>query len=549
MTSLQFSEGPDSPEPYTHRKQLLNHMVDGLAKARPLSVWAETPKSTTSYEAGFHKVTYRAFSNAINGVAWWLHDSLGQGQDFETLAYFGLWDIRYVVLLLGAVKAGYKMIFPSPKYSLAGLEQLLKDLRCKMFLVLPSSPPVVSEYLTAHEPSVLNVPTVEFLLNTEFPHYPFGKSFATARNEPLVALHTSGSTSHPKPIIWTHDYAASFIQQHQRMPPPEFESVDKFYQGNRLIPMLPPFHAGNLFGTLLVAIGSQTTVVYPLPNAVLNAETLVNVVQHNSLDVAVASPHVIEQLATDSTMQYIVCKNVKALGYAGGDISQAAGNRLADDVILFSSYASTENGVTPTIRPRSSSNIKNWKRWQPHPESGTEFRHLANDEYEAVIIRKTTEEEQPAFKVFPHLREWSTKDVFTPDPLEPGVWIYRSRVDDMIVFADGTTFNPLEFEQQISGHPEVQAALMFGTQRPQAALLIELQSPEALSGSTRMETLERLWESVAQANKVCTAQSRVLKSHILFTQPEKPLPRAGKGTVQRVPALRLYQNELDSLYV
>lgn len=109
MTSLQFSEGPSVPEPYLYRKQLLNHVVDGLANTRPFSVWAEIPKCSTSYEAGFRRVTYRALSNAINGIAWWLHDILGQGKDFETLAYFGLWDIRYVVLLLGAVKAGYKV--------------------------------------------------------------------------------------------------------------------------------------------------------------------------------------------------------------------------------------------------------------------------------------------------------------------------------------------------------------------------------------------------------------------------------------------------------
>ena len=118
MTSLQFCEDPNGPQPYLHRKQLLIHMVDGLAGARPFSIWAEIPRSPTSYEGGYRKVTYRALSNAINGIAWWLHRSRGQGKNFETLAYFGPWDIRYVVLLLGAVKAGYKV----------GVERKLKDL-------------------------------------------------------------------------------------------------------------------------------------------------------------------------------------------------------------------------------------------------------------------------------------------------------------------------------------------------------------------------------------------------------------------------------------
>lgn len=109
MTSLQFTEGPHIPEPFGKRKQLLNHVVDGLAQARPFGVWAEIPNSATSYEAGFRRVTYRDLSNAINGIAWWLCNALGKGSRFKTLAYIGLWDVRYVILLLGAVKAGYKV--------------------------------------------------------------------------------------------------------------------------------------------------------------------------------------------------------------------------------------------------------------------------------------------------------------------------------------------------------------------------------------------------------------------------------------------------------
>lgn len=135
------------------------------------------------------------------------------------------------------------MVFPSPKYSLAGLEKLLGELDCKVLLTIPEAPPVVSAFLKAHKAPELSVPTVHDLLDAEFSFFPLDKTFSTARKEPLVSLHTSGSTSHPKPIVWTHDYAASFIQQHQYEPPPGFDSVDKLYQGNRLVPMLPAFHA------------------------------------------------------------------------------------------------------------------------------------------------------------------------------------------------------------------------------------------------------------------------------------------------------------------
>jgi acyl-CoA synthetase (AMP-forming)/AMP-acid ligase II len=91
------------------RKKLLNHIVDDIARAHPNAPYAEIPVSSTSFDQGFRKVSYRAFANAINGMAWWLEKTLGKGQSFETLAYIGPNDLRHVILLLAAVKAGFKV--------------------------------------------------------------------------------------------------------------------------------------------------------------------------------------------------------------------------------------------------------------------------------------------------------------------------------------------------------------------------------------------------------------------------------------------------------
>jgi len=90
-------------------KKLLNHIVDEIAAQDPLAVYAELPRSSETLDDGFQKVTYAQFSNAINGMAWWLVQSLGPGKDFETLTYIGPNDLRHNILLLAAVKAGYKV--------------------------------------------------------------------------------------------------------------------------------------------------------------------------------------------------------------------------------------------------------------------------------------------------------------------------------------------------------------------------------------------------------------------------------------------------------
>ena len=87
---------------------LVPNIVDKRAKHEPDMLYAEYPVSTLSYEDGYRRISYSDLANAINGVAWWLHDVLGEpGQDFEALAYIGPNDLRYPAFILGAAKAGY----------------------------------------------------------------------------------------------------------------------------------------------------------------------------------------------------------------------------------------------------------------------------------------------------------------------------------------------------------------------------------------------------------------------------------------------------------
>ena len=90
-------------------EQLLCNIVDDVARTNPDDLVAEYPKSPVSYNAGFRKINFANLANAINGVAWWLHRELGPCTEFNTLAYIGPNDMRYVALILGAVKAGYKV--------------------------------------------------------------------------------------------------------------------------------------------------------------------------------------------------------------------------------------------------------------------------------------------------------------------------------------------------------------------------------------------------------------------------------------------------------
>ena len=123
----------------------------------------------------------------------------------------------------------------------------MKLVSCKTMLLSEERPPVIDSILEEYKMRTLQIPKLDELLGQTHPDYPFDKNFEDARNEPLVVLHTSGTTGLPKPIIWTHDWAASFGQQRHSTPPPGFELSDGLLLGTRILSLMPPYHVSLSF--------------------------------------------------------------------------------------------------------------------------------------------------------------------------------------------------------------------------------------------------------------------------------------------------------------
>ncbi|KAI4091535.1 MAG: hypothetical protein LQ339_008106 [Xanthoria mediterranea] len=530
MATLQFSQdGGSPPKSISGAKQLLNHIVDGTAATRPSAVYAEVPKSFDSYEPGYQRITYRALANAINGVAWWLHQKLGPGQDHQTLAYIGPNDLTYVIMILGAVKAGYKMLLISPRNNVQDHISLFEETQCRVLLA-PTAPrsPVVQAISEGYTLEILDSPSLQELLDNSYPFYHYHKTFAEARKEPFFVVHTSGTTGRPKPVVFSHDFAASFIQWSQLVSPPGFESQVSLCQSNRFFVSLPFFHhaanssdkAGNLFATIFDAIPNQTIVITPLAGVVPSAQNVIDGVRLAKPDAVFLAPPFLEQIAKDPRMLDTIGANAETVVYGGGDVSQSLGDAMASKVQLFNFNGSTETGSFPLLRPSDNFPSQDWKYILPHPAAGLEFRPSAHGLYEVVIVKnRVYEDEQPVFKIFPHFEEFPTKDLFAPHPTKPGLWSYRRRADNTIVFKPGQMCDPVPMEQTVGQHAGVQAVLMVGTGRFQPALLVERTNDPAFSAVSDQELSAQLWPLINEANETYQLGARVARSHIMFTNP------------------------------
>ena len=256
-----------------------------------------------------------------------------------------------------------------------------------------------------------------------------------------------------------------------------------------------------------------------------------------------------EQIAKEPEMLDYVTTNLDIISYGGGDVSQLAGSAVASRSKVFGLYGSTETGTFPTVRPLGKDPSEDWKYLHIHPAAGVEFRHSVDGFFEAIVTRHTNfEDEQPVFKVFPRLKEYATRDLWAPHPSEPNLWAYYGRADDIIVFGPGYMCNPVAMEQHVAHHPKVRAALMIGTGRSQPALLVEPTSNQPLSLSEENDFIEEIHYLVEEANQGYKFGARVSKSHIILTDPERPMQRAGKGTVQRAPTLQMYKDTINALY-
>ncbi|KAI8951166.1 hypothetical protein F4801DRAFT_301452 [Xylaria longipes] len=529
-------------------RRLMPAVLDGLAESTPDRLYAVIPV-TGDVTEGFRDISIADMARCANFMAKWIENLYGRTQSFETISYIGIPDLRGAVVFLAAVKCGYKLLLPSPRNPPSTNASLMEQTNCTKLIHAAEVSPLVKQ-LEDTIPSLQTtiVPSFDEMMTSNPEHYPYYKSFDECYSEPIVVLHSSGSTGLPKPITMTHGSFAVLDNEHNLPDVPGRRKRDWSmwtFQGEaRVYTVFPFFHLAGFLSLTLQTIFMNASPVLGPPHLIPDSALLKLVMLHQKLRCMFLPPAVIEQLLHEPNgIDFF--KGLDFLVYSGAPFSPSIGDKLSKVVEIISPFGSTEVYPQPELAPSR----EDWAyhEFNPFVKHKMELYDDTEGTFELVIlVDESVKNTAAAYHNLPGISEYHTKDLFVRHPQKSQLYRYYGRRDDIIVLANGEKFNPIPLEVNVQNYPSLKGSFVIGNGRRQAALLVEPKEP--LDEAGRRALLEELWPLIAKSNDLVPGQGRIQQGRVLCGLPSKPFTRTGKGTIVRKLTEAAYKEEIDKLY-
>ncbi|KAF2176481.1 acetyl-CoA synthetase-like protein [Zopfia rhizophila CBS 207.26] len=525
--------------------RLLPVVVDEIAQSQPDLPYASVPL-TANLSDGFKDITFSDITSATNYLAAWIHGNLGRSSDFDTIAYIGPGDLRYVVVFLAAIKCGYKVLLPSLRNSPWMNASLLEQTQCYHLLYAPEVEALVNPLLDQKaDLKTHQVQALEDLTLPEAEHFPFDRDYDAAKWDPILILHSSGSTGPPRPIQMNH--ATFAVGDNDRNLPTVPGRVNQnwalwdFAEKETFFSPFPAFHLAGFSSMVMLPIYySNATLVLGPPTRPPTGHLVSEIMDHFKLKSIFCPPIIAEQLVQEPN-GLEKCNHLKFLLYAGGPLSLAAGDALSKVTDVCQFYGQTETGAIQALVPKR----EDWASLEWHPMQEAIMEPSVDSTYEMIMNRNPALEGVRNVSCnFPDVKVWRTKDLFKPHPTKPNLWTFHGRTDDIIVLSNGEKFNPVPSETQIAAHPLLAGALIIGQGHPQASLILE---PKDHSRELK-SLIKEIWPIIEKVNAGTPGHARITRDMILIGSSSKPFDRAAKGTVIRSSTGKNYEKETAELY-
>ena len=406
----------------------------------------------------------------------------------------------------------------------------------------------ISDEIVASTPGLtsLRLEALTRLLESQAPSIAYRPVLEEALRDPIIVLHSSGSTGPPKPVVMTHGSFA--VWDNDRNFPTiagrktyDLTTWDFGGSFKRIYDPFPPFHSAGFHSKIALPLFTESVPVYGPPSRPPNGALVVEIIERQKIRGCILPPSIAEQLLHESRgLDYF--KQLDVFCYTGGPLSQAAGDAISQVTQICQSYGSTELGQVRQLFPKP----EDWSYMEFHPDTKLDFQRFDEEIFELIVLADTETQQSSSLNFnLPGISEWRTKDLFKPHTTKSNLWRFYGRKDDIIVLSNGEKFNPIPLESQLQGLPHVSGAIIAGQNRFQPALLLEM-SP--FIDRSEEELIHDLWPSIKAANALLPRYGHIVHSLILIAKADKPFVRAGKGTVVRRLTEALYADEIENLY-
>ena len=167
-----------------------------LVELRPDRIWARLPYSDDVTQ-GFYNIPVSAVARAVDSCAHWLlNQSNGTRDDDETLAFIGVNDLRYTMMVYAALKCGKKTLLLSAGNAARQNLKLMNANACTKFFYTLERRGHADQLqdLSSDVESIEVAPFNDWVFR-EWKPFPFRLiSYEEAKWDPVIAAHTSGST-------------------------------------------------------------------------------------------------------------------------------------------------------------------------------------------------------------------------------------------------------------------------------------------------------------------------------------------------------------------
>ena len=492
------------------------------------------PSSGTNY-VGYTPIDLEVLSNkAAEYYSKIVAQRTSSDEPPQTVAMLGPSNFDYLIGFLALSKLGHTVLFLSTRISEEAHVSLLNVSKA-ICLFVDDAFKAMGEKVQRHFPA-LRLDRVASLQDYDCCEglLPANRQLDGTREANNVALiiHSSGSTSMPKPTYQTHAAALGNFKS-------QFSLVG--------FVTLPLFHMQGLGCVFRTIMNRKRVYVYNAALPLTSQHLVTTLREHPDIQILYGVPYAMKLLA-DSEEGIELCKRLEVVQSGGSAIPKPIGDRLAKAGInLVSHFGSSETGqLMNSHRPRSE--IEEWDWLRPSAASQPYMRwepyNSEADIFELVILKgwptkSATNREDSAY---------ATSDLWErhPDYPSKNAWRYYARKDDTIVLVNGEKANPLLFEGLARESSLVDEAIVFGSQKPHLGLFVVASN----ISTTQEQITDSIWPSIQKGNKVVPAHAQMSKDMIRLLSPEDALRirKTDKASLIRAAFYKEFAPMIDAMY-